>query len=142
MRQQSHQHSCGAVALCNAAEAVGVRITEDEAINLVGADPVEGTQPSGIKKALKKLDLTASIVKTKDPALAYWTLVGALEHGNPAILLVDQDEHWVSAIGILGSRVVIADSADAGTVVITEYGRLMQRWSCPEYFAIVIGTKN
>ena len=143
MKLQSHQHTCGAVALCNAVEALGVRsLSEVEAIEMAESDPVEGTEAAGIKKALKKLDLNGTVIKTKDAAIAYWALVGALEHGNPALLVVDNDSHWVAAIGILGSRVLVADSADAGVVVVTPAAKLMERWACPAFYGLIVGTKG
>lgn len=141
MRQQSQQHTCGAVALCNAIEALGEpALSEDKATQLADSSAIHGTQPAGLKRALKRLKLGYQEIQTKSAPIAYWALFGALETGNPVLMVVDNEEHWITAIGVLGSRVVIADSADAGTVSVVEYEALMKRWCAgDQFYGLVIG---
>lgn len=141
MRQQSHAHTCGAVALCNAAEALGIRLTEEKAIKLAGTDPITGTSPAGMKKALKQLRLVPEDFSHKHPGIAFLTLSGAVVNGNPVLMTVDDDEHWIVAIGVLGPRIVVADSADPGTVAVLSPAMLMKRWRADTCYGIVVGTR-
>ena len=51
-----------------------------------------------------------------------------LERGNPCVLSVQQDQHWASAVGSLGERVLIADSARGEVVVSMEKDELREYW--------------
>lgn len=142
MRQQSHHHTCGAVALCNVVEALRLKpITEERAAELCGSNAIYGTEPRDLLRACRSLRLIPTVLKTRDSALAYWTVAGALEHGNPSLILVDDGDHWVALVGILGSRIVVADGADPGTVTCWTAKELVDRWG-PPYEAVIVGTRD
>ncbi len=56
--------------------------------------------------------------------------------GRPAVLCVDQWDHWVAVIGVVGDRVVMQDSANTkdnieqnGIHLMTK-SELIKRWKC------------
>lgn len=144
MKLQDDKFSCGAVALYNGLEAAGIDSPNvPELARLAGTSPVKGTNTSGVCKALRNLSITYEKLKTKDQFLAYCTLVGCLVNGSPVLLAVDDDTHWVTAVGYLGSRVLIADSADGEVIVSLERGELLARWGGTGYYeGVVIGRRQ
>lgn len=128
MRLQDTPAACGPASLCNALEAVGVRIPQETAHKLSGCTGVKGTSERGIIRALTTLGHRAIQIKESDSGIAMVTLRGYLFHGVPVILLVDNGGHWVTAAGTLGSRVNVVDSADGGVLSCLETDELLPRW--------------
>lgn len=54
------------------------------------------------------------------------------------ILLVDANSHWVAAVGRLGDRILVADSADNDLVLSYSAEQLVDRWAGPAFFGIVL----
>lgn len=138
MRLQSSTASCGLAAISNALSCLGISRSEEELVTLTGYSAPDGTQEKGILKAL------AAIAKSEpaagiQPAQVYETradvamlrLVEGLRHGRPAILCVDEWDHWVVAFGLLGQSIHVADSADNALVITYSPGGLIDRWRNP-----------
>ena len=69
-------------------------------------------------------------------------IIGALALGWPVLLAVDNDTHWVAAVGRLAARVLVADSADGAVVQSLDEKKLLDRAVCAGYIeGIVIGEK-
>lgn len=139
---QSNRASCGPASLHNALEALGVHRTEEELIKLCG-QTANGTSARGIIQACGKIGegISAKAFKRRDgdeAAIGLWYFVS--ERGRPAILCVDQFEHWVAVVGVVGSRFVILDSAETGLVFYYTAPDLLKRWEGPNggYHAIVL----
>lgn len=140
MQLQSGLHDCGAVALSNSLQAIGLPSTPDMVRELAGTTG-DGTGAAGMKVAARKLEAEVSLVSTPDARLAYNALRGALACGCSAVLVVDDYDHWVSAIGTLGGRVLVFDSAMVKRQMITAFERepLLEAWRCKKrYYAIVL----
>jgi hypothetical protein len=144
VKLQDDKFSCGAVALYNALEAAGVDSPAvPELRRLASTSPVKGTSTAGICKALRNLSITHAKLKTKDEFVAYSALLGCLSAGSPVLLAVDDDTHWVTAVGLLGSRVLVADSADGEVIVSLERGEVLDRWRCNDYYeGVVVGSRK
>lgn len=126
---QDSPANCGALALVNAFDALGEKLGVRAAETLADTSPVKGTQETGLKKALKKLEKHPMEIHNKDAFRAWTLLQGFLRQGFPVLLLVDDGEHWVVAIGTLGpERVLVVDSADGAVVQSRDYEQLMARW--------------
>src|SRR3990167_7967228 len=139
MRLQDEPNGCGAAALCNALQAVGQSLSLEAAAKLAGTSN-EGTSAAGLLKALKTLGYHASTVLTESPDGAWAALCGNLLMGLPVILCVAHEDHWVTAIGLLGGLVLIAAPADAGVVSTYTRAGVLAWWSSggrkPTYFGI------
>ncbi len=144
MRLQDNPSSCGPAALCNALEPIGIRIPSETAHKLTGCTGTKGTSERGIIRAIRSLGHRANVIKESDAGVALVALRGYLFHGVPVILVVDSGSHWVSAVGVLGSRVCVVDSADGGVTSCLETDALVGRWEWvgekrPFYGIAVIG---
>jgi ABC-type bacteriocin/lantibiotic exporter with double-glycine peptidase domain len=125
---QDSPAGCGVAAVCNALEALGDPQPQATVWKLAGASGTYGTQPRGVIGALRKLGHRTIVLQQEDPGQALVVLRGYLMHGLPVILLVQDSEHWVTAVGTLGDKVVIVDSADGGMTRCLDSDATIQRW--------------
>jgi ABC-type bacteriocin/lantibiotic exporter with double-glycine peptidase domain len=72
-----------------------------------------------------------------------WWLDNHLVESGPAILCVDDDEHWVTAIGVCQERFVVFDPARNTGVEIHDMHSLARRWvnSDGVYYALGIAQR-
>lgn len=131
MRMQSTEASCGAAALSNALKAVGVVRSEDEMAKLSGTNS-SGTSQAGITKALKSVGREPGKLLEAKSHTAVLRLIMALQCGHPVILCVDDWEHWVVAVGLLGvagyPRIVVVDSASLELTHVYSIEDVVSRW--------------
>ncbi len=135
MRMQSSQADCGPFSLMNALKALGHHRSSLELSTMAKTTAQDGTPPANLLKACKLLaescQLNPERLRTRSSLEAEAVLLNKLRLGRPVILLVDNDEHWVAAIGLLGATVVlVADSADAELVCAADIADVMTRWGC------------
>lgn len=116
VRIQDDDYSCGACAILNALEAIGVKVSLEQVERLAGTTR-EGTDEIGIKDALDALGLESSVVAWDSAnALAvrgdwfFATILRGAAQGQPAIVYSKPREHWFAAIGAIGDRLVVFDS--------------------------------
>lgn len=115
MLLQRTSYDCGPAAIVNACLAMGREHDIGEVAKLAGTS-IRGTDEKGISRALSSLGYGALELQPKgaERASELWTLLhGALTQGEAVILCVDGVDHWVAAIGTIGSRVVVFDSERA-----------------------------
>lgn len=137
---QDSPANCGALALVNAMDALGETLTVATAETLAGTHPINGTTEKGVRKALKKLEKRVVEWNIDAAPVAWSTLVGHLHQGQPVLLIVQDDAHWVVAVGMLGAdRVLVVDSADGAVVRSCSYRQLIQWWKGAEgYYGIAV----
>ena len=155
MRYQQTDYYCGPAALQNALKALRKHVTQDRIAELAGTSPAEGTDEDGIKRATIALGYGVDEIATDDRARARNLLTGSLLVGRPVLLCVDRWGHWVTAIAMAGTAVVVAEPArfphtqrENGILVVTQE-RLLRRWRAgrtrhkgldrPRYYGIAIG---
>ena len=146
MRYQSNRASCGPAALHNALAALGINRSEDELIALCKQTATEGTSPAKLIRAIKAIsspeaELIGEPFKRKSMADAWaglWFLVA--QRGRPAILCVDNFDHWVACVGYFGDRFMVVDSAEIGLLFYYDRDGLEKRWVGPTggYHAIIV----
>lgn len=124
MQQQTEISNCGAAALTNALECLGIKLSQAASAKLASTTH-DGTSLRGLRKAIRLLDKIPITVKS------YEELVGFLTTGCPVILIVDKDDHYVVAAGVLGERVVIIDSASGSVCFVYNKKDLIERWRGP-----------
>lgn len=148
---QSTEAACGFCATSNALKALGVDASESDVARWVNKvrraehPGVEGLGEMNLARALteaapKRHRLSVRAVSIHDPETALLALRGALEDGAACVLAVDPDQgadgsygaaHWVAAVGRLGSRFLVADSADTELVPSLSPSQLLLRWEIP-----------
>jgi ABC-type bacteriocin/lantibiotic exporter with double-glycine peptidase domain len=132
MKFQRDNHSCGVLAILNAAKAIGVRLSERE-IRKHSGTTADGTTQHGILNALERLGLKGTEIKQSKKDEAFADVGVAVSEGKAVILAVEEDQHWVAVIGACGKRLITFDSwnskdnlAEAGIEVWD--ARTLRRW--------------
>ena len=111
MRLQQKDWSCGPAALVNAVQALGKHVSERRVRKLAGTTE-GGTDEHGLMAAARSLGFSASPSSSADAAAA-WALVRSnVLGGRPSILCIDGWGHWVTAVGIVGERVIVFDPTE------------------------------
>jgi hypothetical protein len=126
----------------NAMRALGRAMDEAKVVKKMGPGvEVYGTPEAQVKAALTKLAAHGEAFQLVDAEVAWRYMRSWLVSGWPVALAVDEDEHWVAAIGVLGDRVLVADSADPELVLSYTRDQLLDRWrkpgDPPRYYGIV-----
>lgn len=139
MRLQSTQANCGPASLLNALVALGISRTEDELATLCKTTGTEGTSPRNLMAAIRALGRSPELINEKRMDVAIMFVETWLREGRPVILCVDGDTHWVTAVGSMGKRIIIADPADNELVLSYSRSDLVDRWgSGGRYYGIVV----
>ena len=125
MRHQT-SNACGPNALHNALQCLGRDISQEK-LEKLAKTTTEGSDENDVLRAARKYAMPLTFTAT-DPVSAMAELRGHLVVGSPVVLAVDQDAHWVAAIGLCGSRIVLADGADNSLVIVGQPGELVGRW--------------
>jgi ABC-type bacteriocin/lantibiotic exporter with double-glycine peptidase domain len=111
MRYQMRGWSCGPASLVNACRALGFRVAEGR-IRALSGTTEEGSDEYDLIPAARELGLTATPHHSADQAAA-WAFVRAnVMDGRPCLLCIDQWNHWVTVVGIVGDRVLVVDPAN------------------------------
>lgn len=144
MRGQTSQFDCGAAALHNALWALGLEVTLHDCEEACGSDQVEGTPVKKLKAGIKAMGgVVLAEVRDSKEDVALLRLQNHLDWGRPVILVVDGGNHWVTAIGTLGDRFLVADGEDNELVRSFSEGELLQRWCCPDerprFYGVAVG---
>ena len=111
MDLQTGLSTCGASALANALQALGWSKVPAEAVARAAGTTADGTGAGGLRRAARAFGARVGRISSSDDASAWGALVWHLHEGGAAVLAVDRGEHWVSAIGLLGRRVIVVDPA-------------------------------
>jgi hypothetical protein len=112
--------------VANAFFAKGISYKEDEVIKLGKVKAAEGMSERVLKRVVKALGGEGWHFNL--PADLGWSCVqGCLSIGQAVILLVDEEEHWVAAVGAIGTRVLVADPAHNELVLSYSREELIKR---------------
>lgn len=139
MRLQSNEATCGHNTAANGLKALGygpvVRAgskAEAWVVKRAGRrSETAGTDENTFARILRAVGAWHSDFTLASEDAAWGLLRSHLFEGRPVGLAVDNDTHWVVAIGLLGLRVDVADSADPEAVVSYSREELMKRWYTP-----------
>lgn len=148
MRYQNLAWSCGPASLVNAARSLGKRIAESRIRKLSGTTK-DGTDEHGLMNAARSLSLTATPHWSSSDSTAWAFIRANVLDGRPCLLCIDNWGHWVTAIGMIGDRIIIADPTSAKSNQkengIYSFSRkdLKKRWKHRSeeepYYAIAVG---
>jgi ABC-type bacteriocin/lantibiotic exporter with double-glycine peptidase domain len=156
VRYQSTPYNCGPAALQNALKALGKHVPQQKLAEIAGTTEAEGTDEYGLQRAILEYGFGFDPISCVEPRVAFARLYGALLMGRPVLLCVDRWSHWVTAVGIVGTRVLVVEPGgypwtvrENGLLVLPK-DRLCRRWWAarrvagkqPPYYGIAIGGNN
>lgn len=127
MRPQRKGYWCGIASIANALEVLGIRRTQREIAKLCDVNPAAGTSEVEMKRALLANGVAVDEwhgTWGKDGCM--W-LLDQLDVG-PAILCVDDDEHWVTVIGVCGNNFIVFDPSRNHGIEVHSGETLTKRW--------------
>lgn len=130
---QEKPWSCGPASLVSACETLGITVSEKRVRELSDADK-DGTDEEQLLQAAEALGLDAEVQHSGDAEESWDALTNAVADGLPCVLCVDQWDHWVTVVGIVGDRVVMLDSSneaanvDVNGVHFMTKAQLLKRW--------------
>lgn len=115
--------------MSNALAALGILRTQTECEKLCKTDATKGTPTKQLMNGIAAVEgLTPILLKEARRDVALLRVDKALGLGRPVILCVDSGSHWVAAVGRLGDRYLVADSADNELVLSRDVEALEARW--------------
>jgi hypothetical protein len=129
--QQSTSYECGPYALKHALKMLGVFVDERRLGRLAGTTPA-GTDEVQLARAADALGCDLPLVRAVAPHEARRMLTDHLARGVPALLCVDQWDHWIAVVGGDGDRFAILDSAVPPVAATLEWEKLATRWGYRE----------
>lgn len=145
MRMQSTQNNCGPASLANAFRAIGRdNVTEDKVVVLMrkhapasDAPEQDGAGVRPLQAAAGSLGYSLVPFKFEHPGMAWAFVRHTLSEGKPSLLCIDDNSHWVTAIGLVGDAILVADPAHAEIVTPMAADTLTLRWA-PDYYMMVL----
>lgn len=131
--------NCGPASLSNALQAVGVIRSQAECETLCRTSGTDGTSIKGLQSGIKAVGRYPVALNERRYDVARLRLRDALVWGQAAVLCVDQNEHWVAAVGLIGHRILIADPADNELVLSLAIDELKARWGHGNrYYGVIL----
>lgn len=144
MQTQVDPNGCGPAALVNALHAVGLHQATQEAVAGLAGQHGGGAGARGLLRAARALGARTASLSRITPTGAFLELQGWLGYGWAGVLSFDRDDHWVTAVGSLGPRVVVVDCAAVIRPMVSTMTRdeLIATWRAKHrnsWYAILVG---
>lgn len=139
---QDSQANCGPFALKNALAALGIHRAIEELETLCKTSATDGTPLRNVVRAAGKIEgcVPVRLMETRRD-IALMRLMWALRSGRPVVLSwcsQSPGDHWVAAVGRLGERYLIADSADSELVFSMSVDEVEERWRDTKYEGVIL----
>lgn len=138
MKLQQFEYSCGPACIVNAIRCYGEKVREQDVRTYSNTDLEEGTDDVDVIAALEALGYRGKLVEKRSQEDSWWWLKEQLLRGHPVICAVDGWSHYVTAIGVLGSSVVVFDTQlvnrvrDENGCFVYSREEFMERWYFPK----------
>ena len=112
MKFQKNLWSCGPASIVNALRALGKKVSELKVRGYSSTDQDDGTNENGMVEAIRCLGFSASEFQSSDKeAMRSWIMT-QVGDGKPVIVCVNEWDHWVTIVGLLGDSFVVVDSTN------------------------------
>jgi hypothetical protein len=99
VRHQRKGYWCGIASIANALEVLGIRRTQREIAKLCHVTPAAGTNETEMMRALLANGLDVDEWSSTEARPSVEWLYHHVSCYGPAVLCVDNDDHWVTVIG-------------------------------------------
>lgn len=131
--RQPNEWTCGPFALKHALVALG-RLADEQAIaKVAGPHWASGTNEIKLARAARHFGCELPLVRRKNPDRARAALTRHVANHLPAILCVDEWDHWITVVGHERDRFVVIDSRYEPVLQVAEWRRLRARWCYVEH---------
>jgi ABC-type bacteriocin/lantibiotic exporter with double-glycine peptidase domain len=128
MRHQRLTWWCGPASISNALYAIGISKDQEEIAKLCHVTK-NGTNEDEMIRGVLASGAKAAPWSSRHKLKSWQWLQSTLWDHGPAILCVDHDQHWVTAVGILNQTTVwLFDPATGFGWKRYDLGELMARW--------------
>lgn len=139
MRYQSKKFTCGPAAICNAMLVYGEYYQEDDLTKECKTTPLQGTSEAGVIAGIKFTGRQVEVHKGRDSLTSVMWVDTSIRLGTPVILCVDKWGHWVTVIGAVGDKYLVADSANDRLILPYTSLELVDRWNYDSrYYGIAV----
>jgi ABC-type bacteriocin/lantibiotic exporter with double-glycine peptidase domain len=128
VRHQRKGYWCGIASIANALEVLGIRRTQREIAKLCDVNEDAGTNETEMKRALLANGVRVDEWQSTNLTNSIEWVRASMTLGWPTILCVDDDEHWVTAIGRCGNSLIVFDPSRNHGIEVHDTGTLTQRW--------------
>jgi hypothetical protein len=125
---QPNKWQCGPFALKYALIMLGRIVDENQISRIAGSHWWNGTDEIKLSKAAKAYDCEMKIIRRKNALRAKRELLRALKNGYPALLCVDNWNHWMTVVGAERGKFITIDSKQAPVVCVETWRELKRRW--------------
>lgn len=129
-------------SIANALEVLDIRRSQREIAKLCNVTEEDGTDEVEMKRALLANDVAIDEWSSTDaPESSLW-LSEHLYTEGPAILCVDDSDHWITAIGWCAGTFILFDPARNTGVECHTRQSLARRWVDADGIYYAIGVAN
>lgn len=130
MIYQELDYSCGPAAIVNALRCLGIKKTEKTILKTSNTNSKNGTSEEDMIRVLTDLGFCIRKHEQGQYEKAWKWLHNKLKAGSPVIISVRNWQHYVAAIGVMGDRIIIADSGDKkeNGVLVLNKAKLKKFW--------------
>ncbi len=125
---QPNNWQCGPFALKHALIMLGKIVNEKELSRIAGTHWWSGTDEIKLGRAAKKYGAQLKFIRRKHALNAKRELLLSLKRGHPALLCVDNWNHWVTVVGAERGKFIYVDSRKEPVVCIDSWKALKKRW--------------
>ncbi|HEX9658049.1 MAG TPA: hypothetical protein VGB89_14170 [Bacteroidota bacterium] len=103
-------------------------MSEDKLSRIAGANWWTGSDDIKLGRAAKAYDCELRMIRRKKALRAHYALLLSLRRGYPALLCVDDWNHWITVVGAEKDKIIYIDSRKAPVVNISSWKQLKDRW--------------
>lgn len=148
MKLQKDNYSCGAFAILNVLKCFNRNVSLKEIRTHAATTKKHGTSQYGLLNAIERFGYTGKVVTNMECNDAIKIVSEYVESGSPVIMAINQWQHWIVVIGILGKNFIIFDSnntkrnkAEYGVWVVT-VRQLLKKCKGPDGSILGIAVSN
>jgi hypothetical protein len=131
--RQPYDSTCGPFALKHALVTLGRLANEQAIADLAPAAWWNGTSELMLARAARHFDCDLPLVRRTSEERARAALVRHMGNHLPALLCVDEWDHWITVVRHEQERFVILDSRHEPVLQVVEWPRLRDRWEYLDY---------
>lgn len=125
---QPNKWQCGPFALKHALIMLGKIVNEKQLSRLAGTHWWAGTDEIKLARAARRYDCDLKFIRRKNALRAKRELLLSLKRNHPALLCVDNWNHWITVVGAERGKFIYVDSRRAPVVCVDTWRGLKRRW--------------
>lgn len=145
--EQQLSYWCGPASVTNSLLCFGEYVPQEKVAKLCHVTAAHGTDEDEIQRAVLACGYNVAPWHSKKRRESATWIYSQLRDYGPAILAVENEQHWVTAVGLLESRILVWDPASGAGLKIYGphefmlYWRLHPKKKGPSYFGIGVSEK-